>query len=148
MKPKNYLEVYSYIQASFIFHVSFLYDFWHSLMFGLCCPFLDLLRIFFGLGEVQKLVWGLIINTRNSTVLSIFYSDFYFWSNLGVVRALLGQEGHFLGQSEVRKLFLGLFMHTSNFCFLSMVQLRRYHPISFFSTEGRTDGRRDGQTYL
>ena len=49
--------------------------------------------------------------------------------------------GYFLGQSEVQKLFWGLLMYTNNFCFLSIAQFRRYHPISFFSTEGRRDGR-------
>ena len=54
MRSKNYLEVYSYIQATFIFHVSFFYYFWHSLMFGLCWHFWGLLWIFFGVGWGSK----------------------------------------------------------------------------------------------
>ena len=92
---------------NFYFHVSFLYDFCHSLIFGLCWPFWGLFGIFLGFSEVRKLVWGLIINTRNSTVLSLLLfcllSFIWFWSRQGS----FGSRRVFLGSEWGSKTVLG-----------------------------------------
>ena len=146
MRSKNYLEVYSYIQASFIFHVSFLYDFWHSPMFGLCWPFWGLLGIFLGFGEVRKLFWGLIINILEIQLFEdSFYFDFYFDLILElsglfwVKKGIFGVSVRFKNCSGVYSWILTTF---ALYVWLSSNAIVQFH---FFL---RRDGRRDGQTYL